>query len=358
MHVSGFLSSIIVQSKDCRWLRDEDYRFKARRTIVENRDFLSDRLRTGTTMHELDLLSDVLTASRLGASQISFARLRTPWGIAVEPMRNAAVHVVQAGECWLRFEGMAEPIHLGQGDMLLVAGGVAHQISNPPDAPVMPMQTVFARSQTGDRDAGSEDGTTLLCAKISMRERVPNPLVPLLPPLIHLTRAQVDADASLRLIGELLRVEAGGSTTGHDIVAPRLLDSALVFLLRAWLESQPVQSAGWFGALRDPGVARALRLVHAAPERPWTVEALASSVGQSRVTFAQGFAKIMGEPPLAYVARWRMNIAARALAETRDTVEQIAHRVGYESTPSFSQAFNRIAGRSPGEYRKSHAERL
>ncbi|MBX4963152.1 AraC family transcriptional regulator [Rhizobium binae] len=333
-------------------MRDKDYSVYDRRTMAETDDFLSGRLRIGTAMQEMDLLSDVLSASRLGASQISFAHLLTPWGIAVEPMRNAAIHLVQAGECWLRLEGRAEPIHIGQGDMLLVAGGVAHQISNPPDAEVLPMQMALAHSRAGDRDASGEGETTLLCAKLSVRERVPNPLVPLLPPLVLLTRAQVEADASLRLIGELLRIEADGLNIGRDIVAPRLLDSALVFLLRAWLESQPVQVAGWFAALRDPAVARALRLIHAAPARPWSVESLASSVGQSRATFARRFAKVMGEPPLTYIARWRMNMAARALAETSDTVDQIAHRVGYESTPSFSQAFQRIAGRSPGEYRK------
>lgn len=306
-------------------------------------------------MHELDLLSDMFSAFRLGTSQISFARLHIPWGIAVEPMHNAAIHVVQAGECWLRLEGKTEPVHIGEGDMLLVAGGVAHQISSPADAPVMPMQMAFARARIEDGQAGGKNRTTLLCAKFSMQEWVPNPLVPLLPPLIHLTHAQVSAHESLRLVGELLRIEAGGLNTGHDIVAPRLLDSALVFLLRAWLESQPIQTAGWFSALRDPSIARALRLIHSAPEKPWTVEVLARNVGQSRATFARRFARIMGEPPLGYIARWRMNIAARALAQTRDTVDQIAHRVGYESTPSFSQAFHRIAGRSPGEYRKNQA---
>ena len=127
----------------------------------------------------------------------------------------------------------------------------------------------------------------------------------------------------------------------------------LVFLLRAWIEGQPLGTAGWFGALRDKGVAQALRLIHERPAALWTVASLAAGASQSRATFARRFTRLVGEPPLAYVSRWRINLAAKALRETNRTVDEIGRAVGYESAPSFSQAFTRLIGQAPGRYRRS-----
>lgn len=297
----------------------------------------------------MDVLSDVLASVRLGSVLIGTAALRRPWGISVEPMRNAAIHLVQRGECWLRLAG--ELIRVSEGDLILVGSGVGHTLSDPVDAPLSSMAA--ALSARSSQQPGDNAGTTLLCAKYQLDGSGPHPMISLLPPLIHLTRAQIEANAPLRLATELLRVEASGDLTGHDLVAPRLLDSVLVFLLRAWIESQPLGTAGWFGALRDKGVAQALRLIHERPAALWTVASLAAGASQSRATFARRFTRLVGEPPLAYVTRWRMNLAAKALRETNRTVDEIGRAVGYESAPSFSQAFTRLIGQAPGRYRRS-----
>lgn len=301
----------------------------------------------------MDVLSDVLASVRLGSAVIGSARLKRPWGISVDPMRNTAIHLVLGGECWLRLAGGGEPVHLREGDVILVGSGVGHTLSDPSNAPVSPIGAVLSARLGDDDQSGGDDGTTLLCAKYSMDGTGPHPMVSRLPPLIHLTRAQIAANEPLRLATGLLRVEASGDLTGHDLVAPRLLDSVLVFLLRAWIESQPLGTAGWFGALRDKGVAQALRLIHERPAAPWTVASLAAGASQSRATFARRFTRLVGEPPLAYVTRWRINLAAKALRETNRTVDEIGRVVGYESAPSFSQAFTRLVGQAPGRYRKS-----
>jgi AraC-like DNA-binding protein len=301
----------------------------------------------------MDVLSDVLASVRIGSAVIGRANLRAPWGISVDPMRNAAVHVVQQGECWLRLAGGTEPIRLSEGDVILVAAGVGHSLGAPSDAPVSPIATVLSAKLSENDQPRGNGVTTLLCAKYALDGAGPHPMISLLPPLIHLTREQIDANESLRLAMELLRVEASDDLTGHDIVAPRLLDSVLVFLLRAWIENQAPGTAGWFGALRDKGIARALRFIHERPADPWTVASLADGASQSRATFARRFARLVGEPPLAYVTRWRMNLAARALRETSRTIDEIGRAVGYESAPSFSQAFSRLVGQAPGRYRSS-----
>ncbi|TRC70953.1 AraC family transcriptional regulator [Mesorhizobium sp. WSM4307] len=300
----------------------------------------------------MDVLSDVLASIQLGSAVIGKATLRRPWGISVDPMRNTAIHLVQRGECWLRLADNDGPVRVAEGDVILVGSGVGHTLSDPANAQVSPIGAVLSATLDPDDRPGVDDGTTLLCAKYALDGAGPNPMVSLLPPLIHLTRAQIAANEPLRLATDLLRVEASGGLTGHDIVAPRLLDSVLVFLLRAWIESQPIGTAGWFGALRDKGVAQALRLIHEQPAVPWTVASLAQAASQSRATFARRFARLVGEPPLAYVTRWRVNLAAKALRDSNRTIDEIAHAVGYESAPSFSQAFARLTGQPPGGYRR------
>jgi AraC-like DNA-binding protein len=204
----------------------------------------------------------------------------------------------------------------------------------------------------GRQDDG--DGTVLLCAKYAFAGLGPHPMVSLFPPLIHLTRSQIAANETLRIAVALLLAEAKGDGVGHDIVAPRLLDGFLVLLLRAWMESQPMEKGGWFGALRDKGVAQALRRIHEQPSAPWTIAVLADAAGQSRATFARRFTELVGEPPLSYVTRWRLTLAAKALRETNRTVGEIGYTVGYESAPSFSQAFKRLTGQSPGRYRDAN----
>jgi len=75
-------------------------------------------------------------------------------------------------------------------------------------------------------------------------------------------------------------------------------------------------------------------------------------VNVSRATLARRFGQLVGEPPLAYLTRWRMDLAARRLRETRDPVKAIARDLGYTSEFAFSRAFTRSRGEAPGRYRK------
>jgi len=130
-----------------------------------------------------------------------------------------------------------------------------------------------------------------------------------------------------------------------------LIDTLLVFIIRRWLDDQPIDGAGWFGALRDPQIGQALALIHAAPHHRWTVAELASRVAKSRAAFARRFVALVGESPLAYVTRWRLNLAAKLLRSTADSVEVIGVSVGYQSPTAFGNAFRRHFALSPGQYR-------
>ena len=135
----------------------------------------------------------------------------------------------------------------------------------------------------------------------------------------------------------------------------RLTEIIFVQAMRLWMASQPAGQGGWLGALRDPHIGAALGLIHRAPERPWSVAALAREVAMSRSPFAARFTTLVGEPPLAYVTRWRMHLAARHFRSDSLSVSEVADRVGYKSAAALSKAFKRCFGLAPGTYRRRTA---
>jgi transcriptional regulator GlxA family with amidase domain len=169
---------------------------------------------------------------------------------------------------------------------------------------------------------------------------------------------QAERHLQLQLLLQLLRREAIDAGSGSELVVPRLVDSLLVFVLRAWLEAQPIGAGGWFGALRDPAVAKALSLMHEQPHAHWSVAGLARHVAQSRATFARRFAELVGETPVAYLTRWRMCFAAKLLSESDASLDEIASRVGYETAAAFSKAFRRSYGKAPGRFRAQAREHV
>ncbi len=309
----------------------------------------------------MDVLSDVLSVARLGATVVARAELLPPWGLEIDPIAETHVHVVQRGDCWLCTSVDRTWLHLSEGDVVLIRGGVGHSICDDPKTPPAPYRQVLGEMprRLALLPPGSPRGTTVvLCAKYLFQQVGPHPLTSLLPPLIHLPAREAARHVQLPLLLQLLHHEAVDGGRGTELVVPRLVDTLLIFVVRAWLDGQPVDAGGWFGALRDPAVAKALSLIHAEPEAVWSVEGLAQHVAQSRATFARRFAELVGEPPVAYLTRWRMCLAAKLLSETALSLEEIAPRVGYETAAAFSKAFRRSHGSAPGHFRSSARESL
>ncbi len=210
----------------------------------------------------VDVLADVLAVTRLGAAVIAQAELVPPWGLEIDPALEAAVHVVQRGRAFTRVAGESTPVQLEGGDVVLIRGGVAHSICDSPTTTPLPyadalsVMPVRLASQAPER---RRDNTVVLCAKYLFQHVGPHPLVSLLPPFIHLPAHDAERHGQLQLLLQLLRHEAVDGGSGSELVVPRLVDSLLVFVLRAWLDAQPIGAGGWFGALRDPAIARAWR---------------------------------------------------------------------------------------------------
>jgi AraC-like DNA-binding protein len=148
--------------------------------------------------------------------------------------------------------------------------------------------------------------------------------------------------------------EVQNPTVGSGSLINHLTGVMFVQAVRAWIQRQPHTYGGWLGALRDQQISAALNLMHKAPGHPWTIAKLAAEVGMSRSPFATKFTAFVGEPPLSYVTRLRMNLAGDYLRNGQLRISEIAERVGYESQGSFTNAFKRQFAISPREYRDKY----
>jgi len=139
---------------------------------------------------------------------------------------------------------------------------------------------------------------------------------------------------------------------GRSAVLGKLAETLFVETLCRYMEELPAQRTGWLATARDPKVGTALAHLHRDPARAWTLPDLARASGASRTVLADRFTQLMGESPLAYLARWRLQLAARRLLTTDRRVLQVAADVGYESEAAFNRAFKREFGMPPARYRR------
>jgi len=150
-----------------------------------------------------------------------------------------------------------------------------------------------------------------------------------------------------------MAAEASELRPGGETVITRLADILVIQAIRSWIQEDPAAQTGWLGALQDTQMGPAIMLIHRNPDHPWTVASLASEVAMSRSAFAARFTKLVGEPAMHYVARWRMHLALTWLNEGRVTQAELASRLGYQSEAAFSRVFKRFNGISPGAVRRN-----
>lgn len=307
-------------------------------------------------MDERDVLTDVMELVRVRGAVMAQVRARAPWGLRLPQNPGASFHAITAGSCWIRV-GTQAPRELLPGDVVLLPRGTPHTVSSEPKGAARPWDRAAktqARSASGEIVLdGAGASTHFICAGYDYDHNVAHPLLSLLPPLLVYSERDTTETGPLSSALRLLRHELTIAGAGGSAVVNRLIDILFVHVIRAWV-SEHSGKASWLGALGDPIVARALTVMHGSPESPWTVEAIADEVNVSRATLARRFVRLVGETPLSYLTRWRMELAARHLRETDDPVGAIAQQVGYASEFAFSRAFSRARGDAPGRYRRNH----
>jgi AraC-like DNA-binding protein len=270
----------------------------------------------------MDPLSGVLDLSRVRGAVMVSVRARAPWGLDLPQRRGASFHAFTSGTAWLRVDE-SEPVQLMPGDVFLLPAGTRHRLSSDPDGRCVPFDTsMHERPMAPDSDlalGASGAATTFVCAAFDYDLDVGEPLMGLLPPVIHVPADPVGG-RDIAAIVELLAMEVGARQPGSRAAAARLIDTLLIAAIRHWLHRQGDSEApSWLRALRDPALARVLAAMHERPAEPWTVKSLAREVHVSRATLARRFPQVVGEPPLTYLARWRMHLAAQRLKYSTDT---------------------------------------
>jgi AraC-like DNA-binding protein len=255
------------------------------------------------------------------------------------------------------------PIEQLPGDVVLLPTGAAHIVASAPDGATRTWRKV-AEGQAGDPahecvfdgPAGGSS-THVICAGFEYDHEVAQPLLSLMPPLLFLSGQEMPEGSPVQATLRVLRHELAVRTSGSGTVIDRLIDILFVQVIRSWLGAEDRSGTSWLQALRDPTIGRALSILHANPAAPWTIESLAREVSLSRATLTRRFSTLVGEPPLSYLTRWRMELAARHLRETDKAVNAIARQVGYASEFAFSRAFSRLRGLPPSRYRTELRQR-
>jgi AraC-like DNA-binding protein len=307
----------------------------------------------------MDVLTDVLETVRARAAWSGRIEASAPWDLSLESGQGARVHAVLEGRAYLIREG-AEPIELVAGDLVALPHGDRHVLT---DALADPAVAVWngdglnvgarATACAPVRIGGSGEQTTLLSGRIEYDDGHGNAVFALLPRLIVLRGELVRSVPWLEPTLRTLACEAASGRPGALTVVNRLAEVVLVQIVRGHLASADAETGGFLGALGDRQIGAALSLIHQSPGLSWTVQELAARVAMSRSAFAARFTKLVGEPPLHYVARWRMQKARSLLREGRATIGEVAEAVGYESEAAFSKAFKRAVGTAPGAYRRA-----
>lgn len=292
----------------------------------------------------------MLSAALLPNALFNCVEARSPWGLRVPSSDRAIFYLIARGHALLEVDG-EPPRRLTSGDVVFIPHGTAHTLRDEAARELIVVHDGRRCVSTGpgpSRIGGDGALTILLTGFFPYAGDVRPSLLARVPRVVVLSASVGARRPSSAATTDLMLAELASPGPATTLVLQRLADILFVQVLR---DLPTHDGCGLAEALSDPPVHHALNLLHTRLHEPWTVVELATRVGLSRSGFAQRFTRAIGEPPLQYLARWRMARAAELLRETDDTITRIAERVGYESVPSFSKAFKRWQGRSPSHHR-------
>jgi AraC-like DNA-binding protein len=315
----------------------------------------------------MDALSEALSSVRMTGAIFFTAECTAPWGFAVPSMRQAGhllapgterlvgYHLVTEGKAEVHFAGLPDE-SVTAGDILVIPHGDPHTLSNGSPRTMIDTAAELGPPLAGElatvRLGGGGERTHFVCGYFGCERHAERLFLAGLPTLIKINIRGDAAGAWLEASIRHLVEEAGNGQPGNSILLAKMAEALFIETLRRYMKQLPSEQTGWLAGARDPVVGGALALLHRRPCHPWALAELARDVGASRSVLSERFARLLGESPLSYLARWRLQLAARRLQLTRHTVIEVASGVGYESEAAFNRAFKREYGVPPGQYRK------
>ena len=325
-----------------------------------------------------DTLSDLLRVVRLRGALFFHVEATDPW-VVENPHSSELIsaimpgvehlmefHGVASGSCWASIVG-EEAIRLNEGDVVLFPQGDHHVMSSAPGLrakvvdPSMffapkPPQLPFSLNVTAGSSttaARGRDRTTVVCGFLGCDAKPFNPLLASMPRVLRMPGFAADGSSWIATFLRSAVDECKRKRPGGEAVLERMSEMLFVEVLRQYVDTLPPDQTGWLAGLRDAAVGRALALLHEKPAKAWTLERLGEEAAISRSTLHERFVDFIGQPPMQYLAQWRMQLAASCLRDTDAKVVDIALDVGYENETAFSRAFRRAVGESPGTWRRA-----
>ncbi|HUL94532.1 MAG TPA: AraC family transcriptional regulator [Usitatibacter sp.] len=317
----------------------------------------------------MDALSDVLKSVRLEGAVYLEAEFTAPWCIQANAGLESVARRLAGAEHVVFFHYVAEggfqvhqgdglpPLPAREGDLIVFPQDVRQLMGS--DLRLAPVEANRLPYENPDDPVvrlsygGGGSASRMVCGYIACSRSVCRPLLDALPPVLVI---HVGDDAGSGMTRELLRVavrESWAQRPGAESLLTKVAELMFVEALRRYAASLPPGGTGWLAGVRDAHVGRALAALHGDPARPWTVEELAAEAALSRSALAEKFAALVGEPPMQYLSRWRLALAAQALRTGTEPISRIAERSGYDSEAAFGRAFKREFGKPPAAWRRA-----
>jgi AraC-like DNA-binding protein len=304
----------------------------------------------------MDALSRILSSVRLSTSLLSKAHFREPWAVHTAGARTAIFHTLVRGSCWLRPDDEPGALRLRTGDVVIVSRGDAHVMCSDPNRPPVAVASLEPESQTGGVPTFQHGGvgaeTLVICGTFRLEHDAGASLLDQLPPFVHVASPDEATAAWVETTLQLMNRELSNGAPGAETVLSRLTDVLFVQVLRHLATTQPESLRGWWAAVRDDQIGRALAMMHDRPGDDWNASQLATRVGMSRSRFFERFSDLVGEPPAKYLAKCRVRAAAELLRRRSLSNAELAGLVGYSSEDGFTKMFKRHVGVSPREFRR------
>ncbi|UES60026.1 helix-turn-helix domain-containing protein (plasmid) [Roseibium aggregatum] len=304
----------------------------------------------------MDPLSDVLSLLKPHAYVSSGFDAGGDWAVQFgDQHKLIKCYAVVSGDCWLTVDGIADPVRLVAGDSFVLPTGCPFRLGSSIDGPAVGAGEIFPAARRGGVvTLNGGGGLFLVGSRFGVKGNHADMLLGLLPPIVHIH--EQPEQAALRWSVEQMMKELREEQPGNALVAQHLAHMMLVQALRVHLDTGGGDRVGWFFSLGDKQLGDAIKAIHAEPAYQWTLQELGEIAGMSRSTFALRFKERVGEPPMQYLARWRMLLACDRLENSGDPVATIAASLGYESESAFSTAFKRVMGCSPRQYGRLKVE--
>ncbi len=320
----------------------------------------------------MDALSDVLRVAHLTGGVFMHADFFAPWCMAARvapehcsPALGAASHLIPyhyilEGELNIRVDGEdGEGLVLAAGEVVLLPRNDLHLVGSDLSLPPVAGSEIIHPPKDGGlfsiHHGGGGRRTRMICGFLGCDCAEDNPVIATLPSLLKLNVEQGGAAEWIRSTFQYAAEEVAAGRPGSETVLAKLSELLFVEAVRRYAEALPQGQTGWLAGLRDPHVARALALLHGDITRPWNVDDLSREVGLSRSALADHFIRLIGVPPINYLANWRMQVATQKLRSTSASLAQIADMVGYGSEATFSRAFKKSFGTAPATWRRSNS---